>query len=50
LYSKGRDGEASQFHHDSKRKEDSASEEVKAAARLFLLDSYNSLESIGIIV
>jgi hypothetical protein len=45
LYSKGRGDRAGMFRQDSSRKEDLASEEVKAAAQLFLSESFSVLKS-----
>ena len=44
LYSKGRGDRAGMFRGDSKRKENTASDEVKAAALLFLNESFSHLE------
>jgi hypothetical protein len=42
-YSKGRSGQGGQWHEDSKQKDRRASQSIKAAARLFLENSYNEL-------
>jgi len=44
LYSKGRGDRAGLFRGDNERKENSATDEVKAAAQLFLRDSFSHLE------
>lgn len=44
-YSKGRGKKQGEFHGDSQQKEEAASDEVRAAAKLFLEESYNKLNS-----